>query len=80
MAILLITEIIRNAIQYSPPNATVQLVMEYADNWAEVSVIDQGSGIAPEDQAGIWDVMIQSDRDQQEQQGTRMGLPIAKAD
>ena len=73
------SEIIRNAIQYSPLDSTVRLVMEYDGEWAILSVIDQGIGITPQDQTDIWDVMIQSDRDHQEQQGAGMGLPIAKA-
>ncbi len=71
-------EIIRNAIQYAPPDSTIQLVMKRDHDWAVFSVIDQGYGIALEDQLDIWEVLIQSDRDQQEQQGAGMGLPIAK--
>jgi signal transduction histidine kinase len=72
------SEIIRNAIQYSPPNSTVRLAMKRDEEWAVLSVTDQGSGIALEDQDDIWNVMIQSDRARQEQQGAGMGLPIAK--
>jgi two-component system sensor histidine kinase/response regulator len=78
MLIAAFSEILRNAIQYSPPDATIHLVIERDGEWAVVSVTDQGTGIADEDQASIWEVMIQSDRDQQEQQGAGMGLPIAK--
>ncbi|MBN1566108.1 MAG: response regulator [Anaerolineae bacterium] len=78
MLLAAFSEIIRNAIQYSTPHAAVRLVMERDDNWAVITVTDQGHGIAARDQASIWEVMIQSARDQQEQQGAGMGLPIAK--
>ena len=42
------------------------------------TVRDEGRGIKPEDLVNIWNVMIQSDRDYNEQQGTGMGLPIVK--
>jgi two-component system sensor histidine kinase/response regulator len=78
LLVIAFSEIIRNAIQYAPPNSLVRLVMERDEQWAVLSVTDQGSGINPNDQADIWNVLIQSERPQQEQQGAGMGLPIAK--
>ncbi len=39
---------------------------------------DHGSGIPSQDQASIWELMSQSRREQTEQQGAGMGLPIVK--
>jgi two-component system sensor histidine kinase/response regulator len=73
-----ISEVIRNAIQYSPPGSKVTLIVSREDEFGVLTVIDQGPGIKLEDQARIWDVLVQSDREHNEQQGVGMGLPIVK--
>jgi len=78
MLVTAISEVIRNAVQYSPPGSDITIVLERADGYVVVSVIDQGNGIPEADQATIWDVLIQSERDEHEQQGAGMGLPIVK--
>jgi two-component system sensor histidine kinase/response regulator len=72
------SEIIRNALQYSASGTQVKLVLAREGHWAVVTVSDQGNGIRPEDQANIWNVLIQSEREYNEQQGAGMGLPIVK--
>ncbi|HVO71782.1 MAG TPA: ATP-binding protein, partial [Aggregatilineaceae bacterium] len=73
-----ISEVMRNAIQYSPPGSEVTLILNREDEFGVLTVIDEGPGIKPEDQAKIWDVLVQSDREHNEQQGVGMGLPIVK--
>jgi signal transduction histidine kinase len=72
------SEIIRNALQYSARGSQVKLILAREGPWAVFTVSDQGHGIRPEDQANIWNVLIQSERDYNEQQGAGMGLPIVK--
>jgi two-component system sensor histidine kinase/response regulator len=72
------SEVIRNAIQYSPGGTQVKLTLTREGNMAVFTVTDQGRGIRPEDQVNIWNVMSQSERDYNEQQGAGMGLPIVK--
>lgn len=72
------SEIIRNAIQYSHEGGQVEIVIERQDDRAVVVVADRGLGISKADLENIWNVMIQSDRDRNEQQGIGMGLPIAR--
>lgn len=72
------TEIIRNAVQYSPAGGEVDILMRAHGDHAVVEVIDRGIGINEDDQADIWNVMTQSDRDRNEQQGVGMGMPIAR--
>jgi len=72
------SEIIRNAIQYSHEGGRVEIVIERQGDRAVVVVTDHGLGISKADQENIWNVMIQSDRDRNEQQGIGMGLPIAR--
>ncbi len=72
------SEIVRNAIQYSHEGGQVEIVIERQGDRAVVVVTDHGLGISKADQENIWNVMIQSDRDRNEQQGIGMGLPIAR--
>jgi len=71
-------EVMRNAGTYSPVGGEVIVRLIHEDNIAYIQVIDQGRGILPEDQARIWEILIQSERTKHEQQGAGMGLPIVK--
>jgi len=73
-----LAEVIRNAIQYSAEGDAVEVSCGMVEGQASVSVIDHGLGINEHDQAAIWNVLIQSERDRNEQQGIGMGLPIAR--
>ncbi|MBN1679213.1 MAG: response regulator [Anaerolineae bacterium] len=73
-----ISEVLRNAIQYSPEGAQVDLIIEQQDNYGVLTIVDQGMGIPADKQETIWDVLIQVGRERTEQQGAGMGLPIAK--
>lgn len=71
-------EIIRNAVQYSHEGGEAEIRFGVSDGQASVVVTDRGLGIDTRDLANIWDVLIQSGRDRNEQQGIGMGLPIAR--
>lgn len=73
-----IYELIRNAGQYSAEGAKIQVWVTCDETTASVIVRDFGRGIAVEDQASVWDLMIQSGRWHWEQQGAGMGLPIVR--
>ena len=73
-----LSEVSRKAIQYAGLSHTLEVVVDHDDEWAIFTVIDQGPGIRPEDQHEVWDVLIQSGRERNEQQGVGMGLPIVK--
>ena len=53
-ALQIVTNLVSNAIRYSPQGGTVRIVVGCKDNHAIVAVIDQGKGIAPADQARIF--------------------------
>lgn len=72
------SEILRNAVLYSPIGSEIEVALGRDQTWGILTVSDHGAGIKPDDQTGIWDVMIQSDRERNEQQGAGMGLPITK--
>jgi two-component system sensor histidine kinase SenX3 len=78
MLVTAISEVLRNAIQYSPESSKVNLTLAREAEWVVLTIADRGIGIAERDLDTIWQVLIQSDRDQTEQQGIGMGLPVAK--
>lgn len=77
-----LTNLISNAIKYSPQQGQVRISCEIAatSNTLEVQVIDQGKGIAPEDQELIFQKFRQATSPQNPLvKGTGLGLAIAKA-
>jgi two-component system, sensor histidine kinase and response regulator len=73
-----LSEVIRNAISYSPEGSPIYIDVYQDDHGIIFEVSDQGYGIVPEDLPNIWKVLVQSERSRREQQGAGMGLPIAK--
>jgi two-component system, sensor histidine kinase and response regulator len=71
-------EVLRNAVMFSPPGGTVTLQMLYDGPLGVLTISDNGSGIAPEDRATVWEILVQSNRERNEQQGAGMGLPLAR--
>lgn len=74
----MIGELVRNAVLFSPPDGTVQVMLDCDDHWARVSVSDQGYGIAEADLSIIWERFGQVNRAYHEQQGAGLGLVIAR--
>ena len=81
VAVVAVTQIlgtlIDNAIKYSPPGSTVVIRLD----GQTLSVVDQGIGIAKQDQAKIFDRFYRSDeaRTRGHNSGYGLGLAIAKA-
>lgn len=76
----LISNLVVNSIQYTPTKGSVALILNRDDNYAIIQVRDTGMGIAPEEQAQIFDrfYRVNSDRSRQTG-GSGLGLAIAKA-
>ncbi len=76
-----LTNLISNAIKYSSKNSLVQINAEIDDSQQLViSVLDQGKGIAPEDQDLIFQKFRQATNSENPLvKGTGLGLAIAKA-
>ncbi len=70
-------EVISNAIAFSPVNGSIRIVYKLVDNDVRITVTDSGQGIGEVQlkEAMAW--FGQVDREQQEQQGMGMGLPLA---
>jgi len=74
-----ITNVVDNAIKYSPDGSTIQIRVGANANDTFVTVADQGRGIAPEHRQRIFDRFFRIDEARsREQGGTGLGLAIAK--
>ncbi|WP_433910308.1 sensor histidine kinase [Sphingomonas yabuuchiae] len=72
----ILINLIGNAIRYSPRGGDVIVTVERDGEWALVSVADHGKGIAPEDQARIFEKFERVDPS--EPGGNGLGLYIAR--
>jgi signal transduction histidine kinase len=76
----LVSNLIVNAIKYTPTSGTVKVILERSDRRAIIRVRDTGIGIAESEQKKIFDrfYRINSDRSRHTG-GSGLGLAIAKA-
>ncbi|WP_411730478.1 sensor histidine kinase [Paeniglutamicibacter sp.] len=71
--------LIDNAIRYSPEDTTVGVGLRERDGLIQISVTDQGPGIAPEEQDRIFERFYRIDAARSRQTGgTGLGLSIVK--
>jgi signal transduction histidine kinase len=75
-ALQVVVNLIGNAVRYSPPGGAVWVRAEHAGDHAVVSVSDQGPGIAPENQARVFEKFERVDPG--EPGGSGLGLYIAR--
>ncbi len=76
----LFSNLIANAIQYTPAGGQVTVNLAHSDRYAVIQIQDTGIGIAPKDQTRIFNrfYRVNSDRSRQSG-GAGLGLPIALA-
>ena len=70
----ILTNLVSNALRYTPAGGTVSIELRLAGGRVEVTVRDTGTGIAPEAVAGIFDRFSKST----DSPGAGLGLAIAK--
>lgn len=75
----LFTNLIDNALKYSPSGSAVRIVAELSVSNVKIQVIDQGIGIPVKEQARIFERFYRVDRARsREKGGTGLGLSIVK--
>jgi signal transduction histidine kinase len=71
--------LLSNAVKFTPERGRISLKAGQRDGAVEISVTDTGVGIAPEDQAAIFEEFRQVGSDEtRKQEGTGLGLTLAK--
>ena len=74
-----LSNLISNAVKFSPPGETVKICARVEDNTARIEVLDKGPGIPPEFQSRMFQKFAQADGSNRRQQGgTGLGLSICK--
>lgn len=72
--------LITNAIKYTPPGGAVRISADVRQHTLRISVIDNGMGIGPEDQAQIFERFYRVRRPETDSiEGTGLGLAIVKS-
>jgi two-component system phosphate regulon sensor histidine kinase PhoR len=77
---IVIDNYISNAIKYSPENTTITIILRKDDTYYYFEVVDQGFGIAEEDQPRVFDnfFRVESNPKLKNITGTGMGLALVK--
>ena len=73
-----LTNLLDNAIRYSPPGGAVTIEVGTVDHAMQFSVRDQGPGILPADRQRIFERFYTADRARGGDTGTGLGLAIAR--
>jgi signal transduction histidine kinase len=75
----ILLNLLSNAVKFTPEGGRVGLTATAAADAITIAVSDTGIGIAPEDQAAIFEEFRQVGReDARKQEGTGLGLTLAK--
>ena len=75
----ILLNLLSNAVKFTPEGGRVGLTATAAEDVITIAVSDTGIGIAPEDQAAIFEEFRQVGReDARKQEGTGLGLTLAK--
>jgi signal transduction histidine kinase len=73
-----IANLIDNAVKYTPGSGRITVTVRAAAGGAEISVVDTGPGIPPEDQDRIWERLYRGDASRS-QRGLGIGLSLVRA-
>jgi len=68
-----LANVVRNAIEASPPGGTVRIAATRESGWVEIAVSDQGPGITPEHRQALFTPFFTT-----KEHGTGLGLAIAR--
>ena len=75
----ILVNLLQNAVKFTPEGGRIDVKAALADGNAEISVSDTGIGIAPEDQAAIFEEFTPVGGDDvRKREGTGLGLTLAK--
>ncbi len=73
----IVSNLVANAIKYSPAGGTIRLTLSRVEDHAVFDVVDQGPGIPKDDQAKIFEPFFRARGTEKSATGTGLGLAIA---
>ena len=73
-----VLNLLSNAVKFTPAGGRVELSARHDGHGVLVTVRDTGGGIAPEDQARIFEEFVQARGARREQEGTGLGLTLSR--
>ena len=73
-----VTNLLDNAIKYTPEGGAIRVTLKAVDSQAELSIVDTGVGIQEEDLPFIWDRLFRGDRSRSAP-GLGLGLGLVRA-
>jgi heavy metal sensor kinase len=74
----LVTNLLDNAVQYTPPGGSVTVSVDDDAAAATITVSDTGSGIPPADRERVFERFVRLDPARSATSGAGLGLPIAR--
>jgi heavy metal sensor kinase len=74
----LVTNLLDNAVQYTPPGGSVTVSVSSDAGSAAITVSDTGPGIPPADRARVFERFVRLDPARSATSGAGLGLPIAR--
>jgi two-component system OmpR family sensor kinase len=74
----LVTNLLENAVQYTPPGGSMTVAVTGDATFATVTVSDTGPGIPPGDRERVFERFIRLDPARSATSGAGLGLPIAR--
>jgi PAS domain S-box-containing protein len=76
----IMTNLVSNAVKYSPDTTTIEILARSKGTYAEVSVVDRGIGLSATESVEIFEKFTRADRTEVRQvAGTGLGLYITKS-
>jgi signal transduction histidine kinase len=75
----ILSNLLENALRYSPPGTEITLAAERGSNEVLICVTDQGPALPAEDRERIFEPFYRGERKKEEVQGQGLGLAIAKS-
>ena len=73
-----VANLVDNALKYTPPGGRVRVSVGRDQEYAVVTVQDDGPGVDPEDRPRIWDRLYRADKSRSER-GLGLGLSVVRA-
>jgi two-component system, OmpR family, sensor histidine kinase KdpD len=74
----ILQNLISNAIKYSPPGSPIDIQARREEGCVAISVLDRGSGIAPEEMERIFEPFFRSSSTAGQAAGIGLGLSVCK--